>query len=61
VSLTIVTSIALVTRVREGTVPSEVSSLVVEVISASFLISLRSNITSIYRSYYSFVRGFILN
>jgi hypothetical protein len=61
VSLTIVTSIALVIRVREGIVLSEVSSLVAEVISASFLISLRSNVTSIYRSRYSFVRGFILN
>jgi hypothetical protein len=55
VSLTIVTSIVLVIRVREGIVPSEVSGLVAEVISAPFLISLRSNVTSIYRSRHSFV------
>jgi hypothetical protein len=58
VLLAIVAITALIPRVRKRTVVYKVSSLVAKVTGASFLICFRSDVTSIYRSSNSFVRGF---
>jgi len=48
----------LITGVWERAVAYKVSGLVAKVISASFLIGFRSDVTSIYRGRYSFEYGF---